>query len=153
MKRSAIIFGILTALVLFFIWGQSLLPRDVSAGESSDIMRWLKPVLDPGSRVDDEVFHHLLRKAAHFTEYAALGFCMAGFLNNLAWKQEKRRLPLTVALCVAAAVIDETIQIFSDDRGPRVTDVLLDSCGAVFGIAVFLLMAFLIRKTTKHSPV
>ena len=152
MKRSAIIFGILTALVLCFIWGQSLLPHDISAGESGRLMGVLKPLLDPRGRVDEEVFHHLLRKAAHFTEYAALGFCMCGFLKNLAWKQEKRCLPLAVALCLAAAAIDETIQIFSENRGPRMSDVLLDGCGAIFGIAVFLLIAMLIRKTTKHPP-
>ena len=153
MKRRAIFFGVLTALVLCFIWGQSFLPLNVSVGESRGIMSFLKPLLDPGERIDDDVFHHLVRKTAHFTEYAALGFCMLGFLKNLAWKQNMLCLPLTVAFCVAAAAIDETIQIFSNARGPRVTDVLLDSCGALFGIAVFLLLTALIRKTTKHPPV
>ena len=152
MKRRAIIFGVLTALLLCFIWGQSVLPHDLSAGESSRLMAFLKPLLDPRGRIDDGVFHHYLRKTAHFTEYAALGFCMSGFLKNLHWRRKPGlRAPASVAACALAAVIDECIQLFSFERGPQVTDVLLDSVGALFGIAVFLLISLWTDKT-RHPP-
>ena len=152
MKRRAIIFGVLTALLLCFIWGQSVLPHDLSAGESSRLMAILKPLLDPRGRIDDGVFHHYLRKTAHFSEYAALGFCMSGFLGNLTWSKRGLRVPVTVAACVLAAMIDECIQLFSFERGPQVTDVLLDSVGALFGIAVYLLISLWTDKT-RHPPV
>lgn len=147
MKRRAVIFGILTALLLCFIWGQSMLPHDVSAGESTGLMQRVKPLLDPKNRIEDETFHHYLRKTAHFCEYAALGFCMCGFLTNLCWERRPQlRIPAVVVFCILAASIDETIQLFSYERGPHVRDVLLDACGAVFGIAVFLLLHHLIRN-------
>ena len=149
-RRRAIIFGILTALVLCFIWGQSMLPGTVSDGESGGIMLWLKPIMDPNSRIDDDVFHRCLRKAAHFAEYAALGFCLCGFLKSLPWQREKRCLPLTILLCVATAAIDEGIQLFTDGRSAKYLDVLLDSAGALLGIAALLLLSHLLNRHGKE---
>ena len=146
MKRRAIIFGILTALILCLIWGHSMMPGTESQRESGRILRWLKPLLDPNGRIDDDVFHYFLRKTAHFTEYTALGFCMCGFLKNLPWKRARMRLPLMVLLCVTAAAVDEGIQRFSDGRSAQVRDALLDSAGAVVGIAICLLLYQILRK-------
>ena len=154
MKRSAIVFAILTALLLGFIWGNSFMPKNVSASESGFLMELLKPLLDPKGRVDDEAFHHYLRKAAHFSEYAALGFCMSGFLLGLNWKYRRLRIPVTFLACVLTAGIDETIQVFSDGRGPKLRDVALDSGGAIVGIAVFCLLSMLLSRLKKrdHPP-
>ena len=146
MNRKALAFAVLVLLILCFIWGQSMMPRAVSARESSFLMRLLKPLLDPNDRVDGETFHHYLRKTAHFTEFAALGFCMSGFYWNLPWKKPALRLPASFGSCVLAACIDETIQVFNPGRGPGVKDVLLDSCGAAFGILVFLLLRWIMIK-------
>ena len=151
MKRLAILFGLLTLALLCFIWGQSTLPREISASESGRLLAWLKPLLDPNDRISDEDFHHYLRKAAHFTEYAALGFCISGFLFNLPHKRERRWPFLAAAACVLAASVDETIQIFAADRGPMLTDVLLDGCGALFGLAVFLLLLKMLHARKKRT--
>lgn len=145
MKRASIVFAILTALIICFIWGHSMMPREQSAGESGWLMGLLKPLLDPNGRIDDDLFDHYLRKTAHFTEFAALGFCMSGFLVNQQWKKRKWCIPTAILACVAVAAVDESIQIFAVDRGPHIRDVLLDTCGAVFGIAVFLLVLYLFR--------
>ena len=145
-KIWAGVFAVLTFLLLCFIWGQSMLPREASAAESSRWMLVLKPLLDPGNQISDDTFHHYLRKAAHFSEYAALGFCMSGFLMNLQWKRTRARIPTIVACCVLTAAIDESIQLFSEGRGAQISDVLLDACGALFGLAVFLLLFFALRR-------
>ena len=54
------------------------------------------------------------------------------------------------------AAIDENLQRFSAGRSPKVLDVLLDSCGALFGLLVFLLLAWIIsamkrRKNSRES--
>ena len=57
-----------------------------------------------------------------------------------------------VFLCaMAAAVIDETIQLFSDGRSAEVADVLLDSGGALAGIILFLAAASLIRPARRRG--
>ena len=149
-RRQAVVFLILTVLLLGFIWGQSLLPREASAGESGHVMSFLKPILDPKGRIDDDAFHHYLRKAAHFAEYAALGFCVGGFVFALRWRRPALRIPASVGACAAAASVDECIQLFVPGRGGHVRDVLLDVCGAVFGAAVLALLAWLFRKYGKR---
>ena len=156
MKRRlpAVIFGVFTLLILCFIWGQSMMPRDVSAGESESLMQLLKPIFDPAGKIEDGIFHHYLRKAAHFCEYAAFGFCVSGFFGNLNLKRNARRTVYAFLSSAAVAAVDESLQIFSPDRGPQFRDVLLDCCGALFGILVFLLffhVLFLIRKRAKTS--
>ena len=48
-------------------------------------------------------------------------------------------------MAAAAACLDETIQIFSN-RGNSIKDVLLDCCGAAFGIFAVWLIAKLKQK-------
>ncbi len=150
-KVRTIAFAVLVLLLICFIWGQSMMPRDASARESTFLMRLLKPLLDPNNRISSKLFHHYLRKAAHFTEYAALGFCMSGFLLSVDWKRERMRIPTAVLSCLLIAAADESIQLFSVDRGAQLRDVVLDFCGALFGLAVYLLLACLVQMRGKKE--
>ena len=118
---------------LVFIWGNSLLPGEVS-GAFSD---WVKAILEailPGNQDDDSLGGGLLRKLAHFTEFTCLGLLLGWLFAML---QKGKVLPF---LCgVAAASMDETIQRFVPDRGPSVKDVCIDSCGVLTGIVLLYL--------------
>lgn len=118
---------------LVFIWGNSLLPGEVS-GAFSD---WVKAILEaifPGNQDDDSLGGGLLRKLAHFTEFTCLGLLLGWLFAML---QKGKVLPF---LCgVAAASLDETIQRFVPDRGPSVKDVCIDSCGVLTGIVLLYL--------------
>ena len=139
------IFAILSLLLICFIFSNSAQPREESAAQSMSIVRILKPILDPYGRIPEDVFHNYVRKAAHFAEFAALGFSLMGLSDCLPWKKKQRLLmPLLVSLLVA--VTDEVIQIFSPLRGPGVKDVLLDFCGATFGVACMAALLLLIRR-------
>ena len=70
-----------------------------------------------------------LRKLAHFTEFTALGLCLTWLFGML----QKGRLP-AVAWGVAAACVDESIQLFVPDRGPGLRDVGIDTCGVLTGM-------------------
>ncbi len=126
----------LVILLLVFIWGNSLLPGELSSQESDFVGRLLEPIIEPvqgfleahGLAVSQAT---LVRKTAHFTEYAALGAMM--FILFLKPDGHSRYI-LPAALCLAAAAIDESIQIFVDGRGPSVRDVALDFSGACAGI-------------------
>ena len=130
---------------LIFIWGNSLLPGEVS-GAFSD---WVKSILAqlfagaPGGPSGGG----LLRKIAHFTEFAALGMCLA-WLHGMLQKGKVR--PFFWG--VLAAAVDETIQRFVPDRGPSIRDVYIDSAGVLTGI--ILLWAgyhFVKKKSTTSS--
>ena len=143
--RKKRILSILIAVVLVFIWGNSLLPRSVSGRISDSLMeRMNAAAASVGLREDlfvtmhdqdgdgeEEPTSYGLRKAAHVTEYAVLAILVWMRLES----PGRKRLLTAFALCAAAAALDETIQIFSH-RGALFTDVLIDSAGAALGLAL-----------------
>lgn len=118
---------------LVLIWGNSLLPGEISGAISGfvrDLIDWLLPGdSSPGQG------HGLLRKLAHFTEFASLGMILTWITILL-----ERSHPLALVAGFAAACIDETIQIFVPDRGPAFTDVLIDTSGVLTGLLLLLLI-------------
>ena len=124
---------VLLVLNLTLIWGNSLLPGEIS-GAFSGFVRDLIALLLPGDGTPNQG-HGLLRKLAHFTEFASLGMILTWIMLLLA-----KPIPLALAGGFAAACIDETIQIFVPDRGPAFTDVLIDTSGVLTGILLFLLL-------------
>jgi len=112
---------------LLFIWGNSLLPGEVS-GAFSDWVKQLLARLFPGEG-EDLPGGGMLRKIAHFTEFLGLGMCLA-WLHGMLGKGKFR--PFLWG--VLAASVDETIQRFVPDRGPSVRDVCIDSAGVLTGI-------------------
>lgn len=120
-----------------FIWCNSMTPRQDSAQMSGGIVAWLESVLD--LRIPEVV----IRKAAHFCEYGALGF-----LYGLQFRQGRKTgqwLYNYGMAGLATAVADESIQILSG-RGPMVADVLLDFCGFAAGFAVMQALAWLMQR-------
>ena len=139
-KLAAILIG----LNLAFIWGNSLMTGTDSGNMSGGIMAWLNSFLGL-NEAGAEILHHLIRKAAHFTEFACLG-------GLLAWRslldEEKHIIVFPALLGLSAGLVDETIQLFTPDRGPSLTDVWIDTSGAVAGILLLILGHHLLKK--KH---
>ena len=132
------------ALLLCFIWGNSLLPGSLS-GAISDAVKNLLAFLLPGDVPGVTTGGGLLRKIAHFTEFACLGAVLAWRFGML----EKRKI-MALVCGFGAACVDETIQVFVPDRGPGLKDVAIDTCGVAAGIALLLLIGRMKRKPT-HS--
>lgn len=129
---------------LAFIWGNSLMPGPVS-GAFSDWVGQLLEQLLPGEQTPPADGSGLLRKLAHFTEFSVLGMCLAWLFGML-----RRKMPWALALGVAAACVDETIQRFVPGRGPSVKDVGIDSCGVLAGIILVQLgYTYLKKKRNK----
>lgn len=116
--------------ILAFIWGNSLMPGEVSGAISNWVKDFLAKLLPMGPEEEDGG-GHLIRKLAHFTEFTALGATL-GWLFGMLNKGKLRPF----ACGVLAASVDETIQRFVPDRGPSLWDVLLDSCGVLTGIVL-----------------
>lgn len=123
----------LIGLILCFIWGNSLLPGEIS-GSISDWVKDLLAALFPGEVPGVTTGGGLLRKIAHFTEFAALGASLTWRFGML----EKRKSNALV-LGTLAACADETIQLFVPDRGPAIRDVMIDACGVAAGMGLILL--------------
>ncbi len=102
-----------------------------------------------------ESLHLIIRKCAHFTEYALLGACAVHALKNgLLFYNRHPKLSVLFAeiYCALYAATDEVHQYFVPGRYGTWSDVVIDSLGAIFGIlmfAVFVRKRF--KKGTKHE--
>jgi VanZ family protein len=143
MKKRRLALLIAIILTLAFIWGNSLLNREQSSDESAWVLQLVTPILElfVGK---GRVTEHLVRKLAHFTEFALLGFELF-FWFSAVREKGKEILLLAMAHSLFAALTDETIQLFSA-RGSQVQDVWLDFAGATTGASFALLIISLVRK-------
>lgn len=150
MKKTTprlVICGILVALILFFIWGNSCM-----TGESSGrFSKWVGAILStifPFFSPESEIGHFILRKIGHFSEFAALGLCLS-WLYGMLVQRKWLMLSLPLISGIAVAAIDETIQLFTPGRHSSIVDVGIDSSGALIGILVLHLCWLILRKLRK----
>lgn len=127
-----------------------------SASESSHLSasfaRRLFLIFRPALAVyNDEQWQALLlatglyiRKAAHFTEFFALGVSLRLWFAALG-KPRRALLPAWLLATLYAAT-DELHQMFVDGRGPALLDVGIDSLGALCGAALVALCIVHRRK-------
>ena len=136
-SRSCATRGWTIFLILWiaFIWGHSLVPGVDSSAESSRFVDLFYAVFVRLGITERSLMTFLVRKAAHFSEYAVLGFSAHGLFRSIGAEKRTRWLVLLTAL---VPVCDESIQLFTPERSGQVTDVLLDLCGMLFGAIVFL---------------
>lgn len=139
----------LLVLLLAFIWGNSLLPGNESgnlSGFVGKILGTLLPFIDFTSGIGS----FILRKFAHFSEFAALGMVLC-WLFGMTQGQKWLALLLPLICGVAVACVDETIQIFSPGRHCSIVDVGIDSAGVLTGIIILLVLTALCHILSKKS--
>ncbi len=139
----------ITILYVAFIFGNSATPGVVSSAESN----WVTDLLNQWMRDWGLAFiqfsEGFIRKAAHFTEYSVLGVMLTLSLARYPFFQGKRRW-LLVPLGFCIAFVDEGIQYFTPGRDCNFMDVLLDTMGVIFGVAVCALLAWLRAQWKAH---
>lgn len=111
------------------VWGLLIFTMSTSSFSALNTSRFIEPMLHwifpLASKETINVFHALVRKSAHFTEYAVLFWLllrgpMAG------------RPYAALTACVIYAMLDEGHQILVPGRTPSMWDIALDSTGALF---------------------
>jgi len=135
----------LLAANLLFIWGNSLLPASLSGAISG----WIKELFwflfpQSGSQGQGE---GLLRKLAHFLEFAALGALLCWLFAMLRKNTWAFLLPAVGCSCLTAC-IDETLQLFVPGRSAKLADVGIDLAGSVLAAILFSLVCT-IKKNKK----
>ena len=113
-------------------------------------LRWFVPDLTFATFLQLQFW---IRKGAHVTEYALLGWLAFRALSlSLALKSTLARVAsLALALAVAVAVTDEFHQSFLPERTSSPWDVAIDASGALLAIGVALWWQRGARMTTAAS--
>ena len=141
-KFFAAVFWVLSLAVMVMIFTFSAATGEESEEVSQNL---LSKIIE---FIGNYISHNFLRKLAHFSEFAALGFCMAGAIH---FTFGKRKFYLPLIPCVLYAVSDEIHQHFVPERACRVFDMFVDTCGIMTGIGIFLLLILIISKITKKK--
>ena len=132
------------------IWGHSLMSGPVSGAESSFVVSLARPLFEALGVRDVNLMGHVVRKLAHFSEYALLGLLtglLRARLNHAA--APRAAVVASVLWPVLAPVVDECIQRFVPGRSGQPTDVLIDLSGVLLGTLVALAVA---RASARRSP-
>ncbi len=121
------------------VWGNSLMAGPTSSAQSGLVASLLAPLFCALGVVDASAMTFVVRKFAHFTEYAVLAVLCRRALGASPGGTRRwlRLLPVLYPLLVAMA--DETIQLSVPGRAGQLRDVLIDFGGACFALAALAL--------------
>ena len=141
-RKAAIGINILLLLaVLAFIFSHSLADRAASTEESTQLLAILSGLMKG-------LTEHMLRKLAHFSEFAALGFFTI-HLCHVCRKLHLHAMVHSLFFGLLCALTDESLQLLND-RSAQVSDVWIDFSGVCCGVLFFLLLLVLHRLWKKH---
>ena len=153
MKRKTLfmVFIILTVAVMSAIFFFSSQNASSSSDTSGSVVRIILSVFVRGfgdmssSRQNELVTRYggFIRKCAHFSEFAALGFF---FTSSLLLKETERIYLKSFVFGAVYASLDEIHQLFSDGRACSPRDVLIDLSGFTAGLIVSALIAYIIER-------
>jgi VanZ family protein len=123
-------------------WVGVILFLSTQAGAMSETSRFVRPLLrwlfplSPESTL--EVYHGLIRKFAHFVEYAILAALTIRALTLSSVRVLRENRFITAVLFTATiASIDEFNQSFNAARTGTIEDVILDVSGGIFAAFVY----------------
>lgn len=120
-----------------------------SAANTSRFIRplllWLFPEI---SQERIALVHFIIRKAAHFTEYAILGFLAArAFLSSSHRLLREYWLHAALSLIVSYALLDEFHQSFVHSRTASIFDSGIDIAGGLFALVCMAYLNLHQRKS------
>lgn len=151
--------GILIVLLLctfYIIFGFSSQDGEKSGGISKKITGF---ILEKSSKYNsleqmkkEEVSkrtERIIRKIAHFSIYTLVGFLLMALFSTYESIKRKYQIYISAIMGILYAISDEIHQSFTPGRGPKITDVFIDSLGVFFGMTVILLIVEIINRKNK----
>lgn len=144
-------------LVSLQIYGASAQTASDSSKVSGKITKKVVEVITTIKNVDAErldtlykTVHHVIRKTAHFLEYALLSFLV--FLLTKCYNIKTSMCFLICLLyCLVFAGFDEWHQLSVEGRSGEIKDVLIDFCGSIAGSGSGCLLLHFFKEIKKHK--
>lgn len=148
-----VIFALMTLAVMAYIFILSAQSAEQSSNTSAGLIEKVVDTFVPSYKempVEEKKqfvssLQDIVRKAAHFTEFGALGFsasCFASTVKGKFWL----KLIFCQCFCSLYALSDEYHQTFSEGRSFQLSDIAFDSVGAFCGIIFVLLVVLIFVK-------
>lgn len=147
MLRKRWIWTAAVLLYVGFIFHNSLTPADESSRQSGRVLQMILSCIQWMGLEGGWITEHLVRKAAHFGEYALLGALLSIALRQYSAALMMRRI-LQCWIGSLIPLVDETLQLFTEGRSGQISDVWLDMAGTAAG---FLFAGAVYWLTMKRS--
>jgi len=137
---------VLVWMVIIFSASSDTMSSQRSSRIIGPVVHWFFPHLSERS-VDHIVF--ITRKCAHLTEYAVLAVLVWRALRKPVRKDARpwrwADAGFAVLFVAVYGASDEIHQLFVPHREGRITDVMIDTAGAVIGLLLLWLVGWLSR--------
>ena len=151
--RALLWLAVLSMMAVIFSF--SCQNGEASLNTSGRVVGWLVRVLDRGfdqrpvhqQQALLDAFTTLVRKGAHFSEYALLGGLLCLLCRSYALSHV--RLTAWLAATVYAGT-DELHQLWVSERSGSIVDVGIDSLGALCGVMVVWVLMQVWKKFRKR---
>lgn len=145
---------VLSLMIMTLIFIMSHQPAEVSTEQSGGVIEFVAKIIvsdydelpDTNKQEIINNYQLFVRKAAHFSIYCLLAFLLSGFYTSFEKLNRARVYVVAFITTFAFSCSDEIHQYFIPGRSCQISDVLLDSSGAVVGIIMFILLTLLINK-------
>nr|WP_317449277.1 VanZ family protein [uncultured Sellimonas sp.] len=159
MKEKKRMWTILAAIWMVVIFLLSAQPSDESSKESLFVGRMVGQIFvkdfEEWPKEEQEKFaeaiNYPVRKTAHATEYAVLGILVLVRCRCQDTWSKRRMIVTAWGISTAYAATDEFHQIFVPGRAGMVTDVMIDSSGALAGILLAALVGFILIGRNRRT--
>lgn len=159
MRQKIFFVLMLTWMLVIFVFSarDSVESTEDSYRVGMEVGRLVVPAFNSLSKEEQTAFAAAvdfpIRKTAHAAEYAILGVLTIGTLydarrRNGRYISVRGSILAAWAVAAAYAVSDEIHQLFVPGRSGQLSDVLLDSAGALAGV---LLGVFFMRKKKRKT--
>ena len=156
-QKTRVIAALMCILWAALIFCMSAEPATESADRSGSVTEKVVSLLVPDfeEKTEEEkaeilsTADHIIRKIAHFCIFGMLGV-LAVFVSLGYSASRGAHTVRSIVFCAIYAASDEIHQYFVPGRGPKVTDVLIDSVGAFCGI-VLIMLVVLKRKERRNG--
>lgn len=145
LSRKTRIYVLFSILWTAYILANSLQPGPDSKSRSDGMLAALLHLLSLDRYAESELLRALIRKAAHFAEYAVLGTLLSG-----AFRQTLHRLRWPLLCGGAVALCDETVQLFVPRRSGSPADVALDAAAVACAVTAVWLLSRHHRRTKEQ---
>lgn len=126
MKYIWLILALLLTLLIFFMSSRT---GGSSGNLSAAIAREIIAVCSAAGIALEGDVEHLLRKLAHFVEFALLAYLWCKTYSSF-YVSVNMSTGYILFICLFTAVLDEFIQLHTPGRSSMIKDVLLDFSGA-----------------------
>ena len=126
MKKKLSLLSVLIWMIFIFI--MSSFDASESSAQSNIIVNFISNIFNINNI---EFLSLIIRKLAHFTEYFILGILTYNLIKNY-----RKKYYIAIIICIIYAISDEIHQIFIPGRSCQITDILIDSIGAITAIYI-----------------